>query len=106
MRTTTESITFRHCFLLKGLDKTQLPGTYEVEIEEERIEGLSFLAYRRVATFIRLPRAGRGANSSETSSTAGGWFSAYRLDTPWSRMAAPRISVIGGSFASGSREAG
>ena len=66
MRTTSESITFRHCFLLKGLDKTQLPGTYEVEIEEERIDGLSFLAYRRVATFIRLPMAGRGANSIET----------------------------------------
>ncbi len=59
-------VTCRHPFVLKGLERTPPPGTYRVEIEEEPIEGLSFLAYRRVATFIRLPMAGRGANSIET----------------------------------------
>jgi hypothetical protein len=52
-------ITFRHAFVLKGLDSTLPPGTYRVDIEEEPIDGLSFLAYRRLATFIRVPVAGR-----------------------------------------------
>ena len=66
MRHTSLEITFRHPASLKGLERAVPPGTYRVEIEEEPIEGLSFLAYRRVATFIRLPMAGRGASSSET----------------------------------------
>ena len=48
------------------LDERQPPGTYEVETDEEPLEGLSFLAYRRVATAIRIPMAGRGAGSSQT----------------------------------------
>ena len=59
-------ITFRHPFALKGLERTVPPGTYRVDIEEERIEGLSFLAYRRLATFIRVPVAGRGPGSTES----------------------------------------
>lgn len=59
-------VTFRHPFVLKGLGRTAPPGTYRVDIEEERIEGLSFLAYRRLATFIRLPVAGRGPGSTES----------------------------------------
>jgi len=30
-------------------------GTYAIHTDEEEIEGLSFLAYRRVATTISLP---------------------------------------------------
>jgi hypothetical protein len=37
------------------VDKLQPAGTYEVDIDEELIEGLSFLAYRRVPTTIYLP---------------------------------------------------
>ena len=66
MRSTIERVTFRHAFVLKGLDERQPPGTYEVETDEEPIQGLSFLAYRRVATAIRIPMAGRGAGSSQT----------------------------------------
>ncbi|MBM6584368.1 hypothetical protein ILT44_29675 [Microvirga sp. BT689] len=55
MRTTRESITFDHPFLLMAVDKLQPAGTYTVDIDEELIEGLSFLAYRRVATTIYLP---------------------------------------------------
>lgn len=58
-------VTFRHPFALKGVGSAVPPGTYRVEIEEERIEGLSFLAHRRVATAIRLPLAGHGAGSSQ-----------------------------------------
>jgi hypothetical protein len=55
MRTTRESMTFDHPFLLAAVDKLQPAGTYAVDIDEELIEGLSFLAYRRVATTIYLP---------------------------------------------------
>ena len=55
MRTTRETLTFDHPFSLTAVDKVQPPGTYAVDIDEELIEGLSFLAYRRVATTIYLP---------------------------------------------------
>jgi hypothetical protein len=59
IRDTTMDVTFRHVFTLKGLESPVPPGTYRVDIEEEQIDGLSFLAYRRLATFIRVPVAGR-----------------------------------------------
>ncbi len=58
-------VTFRRPFALKGVGSAVPPGTYRVEAEEERVEGLSFPARRRVATFIRLPEAGHGAGSSQ-----------------------------------------
>ena len=59
MRSKTVDVTFRRAFALKGLENAVPPGTYHVDIEEEPIDGLSFLAYRRLATFIRIPVAGR-----------------------------------------------
>lgn len=55
MRTTRETLTFDHPFSLTAVDKVQPAGTYAIDIDEELIEGLSFLAYRRVATTIYLP---------------------------------------------------
>ena len=55
MRTTRASITFDRPFSLTAVDGVQPAGTYAVEIDEELIEGLSFLAYRRIATTIYLP---------------------------------------------------
>src|SRR5215207_1394253 len=63
MRTTRESVTFERPFSLYTLDGMQPAGTYIVEIDEELIEGLSFLAYRRVATTIYLPLHHRGPGS-------------------------------------------
>jgi hypothetical protein len=54
-RTTRKSITFSRPFELAGVDEKFDAGTYEVETVEELIEGLSFLAYRRVATTIEIP---------------------------------------------------
>ena len=56
-QTLTETVTFRHPFKLSGLDEAQPPGDYLIETEEELIEYLSFPAYRRLWTSIRL--AGR-----------------------------------------------
>jgi hypothetical protein len=66
MRSTTLEVTFQHPFALKGLERAVPPGTYRVNIEEEQIDGLSFLAYRRLATFIQIPVAGRGPGSTES----------------------------------------
>ena len=54
MRTTRNSVTFRRPFLLPGLDDEQPAGVYEIETDEERVEGLSFSAYRRVENWIHL----------------------------------------------------
>ena len=63
MRTTRESIIFDHPFSLAAVDGLQPAGTYTVEVDEDLIEGLSFLAYRRVATtiFLPLPHSGSGS---------------------------------------------
>ncbi len=65
-RTTSTPVTFRRAFALPGVDGLQPPGTYTVEVDEELIEGLSFYAYRRVATTIRLPAGPAGAGFSQT----------------------------------------
>lgn len=54
-RTKRMTLTFRHPFTLKGVDRQLAPGQYEVVTDEELIEGLSFPVYRRVATLIFLP---------------------------------------------------
>lgn len=62
MRTTRGTITFAHPFSLDGIDGVQPAGTYVVETDEDLIEGLSFIAYQRVATTIYLPLASGGAS--------------------------------------------
>ncbi|MBB3268362.1 MULTISPECIES: hypothetical protein [Azospirillum] len=58
-RTSRRTVTFSHPFLLEGIDGVQPAGAYIVETDEELVDGLSFPAYRRVATVILLPvRAG------------------------------------------------
>ena len=54
-RVTRQIVKFVHRFSLKGLDGTFPPGDYDVEITEEQLSGLSFAAYRRVSTTIRMP---------------------------------------------------
>jgi len=54
-RTTNSAVTFRRPFSLSSVDGVQPAGTYRLEIEEERIEGLSFNAFRRTATTLFLP---------------------------------------------------
>jgi hypothetical protein len=63
IRHTTVEVSFRRGFTLKGVDGAIPAGTYRVDIEEEQILGLSFLAYRRLATFIRIPMTGRGTGT-------------------------------------------
>ena len=55
IRTTRTTVTFKRPFSLAGVDNVQPSGTYTVDTDEELIDGLSFLAYRRVATLLHLP---------------------------------------------------
>lgn len=54
MRTIHKRVTFTKPFALSGVDGVQPAGTYDVATDEEVINDLSFLAYRRVATMIHL----------------------------------------------------
>ena len=62
-QSTTTEVTFRHAFDLEAVGSGLPAGTYRVDIEEERIDGLSFLAYRRLSTYIRLPAIGHRSTS-------------------------------------------
>lgn len=62
-RTKREMMSFAAPFTVPGLEGAIPAGTYEVETEEELLEELSFPAYRRVSTTIRLPVPGGGASS-------------------------------------------
>jgi hypothetical protein len=64
-RTRRELVTFLHPFSLAGVEGQQAPGTYTVETIEEPIEGLSFVAYRRLSTTIVLPSPQYGAASRQ-----------------------------------------
>ena len=63
MRTTRQIATFDQPFSLSAVDEVQPAGAYAVDVDEELIEGLSFLAYQRVATTIYLPLRHGGAGS-------------------------------------------
>ena len=65
MRSRRETITFRHPFRIKGIDRQLQAGAYEVITDEEMIEGLSFASFRRVATMIMVPGAAPRASSME-----------------------------------------
>lgn len=45
-----ESVVFRHAFRIQGIDRTLPAGAYDVITDEEAIEGISFLALRRITT--------------------------------------------------------
>lgn len=64
MRSTIETVNFTRAFTLPGYDDLLPAGSYEVLREDERLEGLTFDAYRRVATFLRV--LGHGAEAGRT----------------------------------------
>jgi hypothetical protein len=56
-RSVNKTAVFNRPFLLKGIDRTLPAGSYRVVTDEELIDGISFPAYRRVATMIFVPAA-------------------------------------------------
>jgi hypothetical protein len=60
-------ITFKYPFTLLELEGAQPPGTYIVVTDEEEIPGLSFLAWRRLATQIHLPAIGGSSGQEQVT---------------------------------------
>ena len=54
-RTKETFVRFAHPFMIEGMERTLPAGEYRIVTEEEPIEGLSFLVYRRISTSIVLP---------------------------------------------------
>ena len=67
VRTSRKSVTFTQPFSLSGFDEVQPAGTYTVETDEELLPGLSFPAYRRIASLIFLRSRGGGSWRLPTS---------------------------------------
>src|ERR1700737_1794257 len=65
VRTTRTSLSFPQPFELRDLDDIQPAGDYLLDTDEELIEGLSRLAYRRVATLLHLPSTSRPQSRTE-----------------------------------------
>lgn len=57
-RITYTSVTFVRPFSLPDLEDVQPAGTYRIETTDALLDGLTFLAYRRVSTTIELPAIG------------------------------------------------
>ena len=65
MRTTRSTVTFSNPFALSGYPGDLPSGDYEVLVEEEPLQGLSFEAYRRTATYLTVRGKGSRAGQSE-----------------------------------------
>jgi hypothetical protein len=68
IRTTRTTVSFSQPFKLKDLDDIQPAGDYILDTDEELIDGLSRLAYRRVATLLHLPSTSRPQSRTEVVS--------------------------------------
>jgi len=55
VRTTKSTVTFECPFVLGDFNEIFPPGSYDVETDEELLEGLSFPAYRESQALIHLP---------------------------------------------------
>jgi hypothetical protein len=64
-RSLSKIVVLNKPFLLKGIDRMLPAGSYRVVTDEELIEGVSFPAWRRVATMIFVPATTHGASSIE-----------------------------------------
>ncbi|NKX44469.1 hypothetical protein [Roseicyclus persicicus] len=64
LRSTRSTVTFSNAFTLSGYPGDLPAGDYEVLVEEELLQGLSFEAYRRTATYLTV--RGRGSRAGRT----------------------------------------
>jgi hypothetical protein len=54
IRTSKKTVTFSRPFVLGGFDEVLPAGAYSVETDEELLDSISFPAYRRILSVIRL----------------------------------------------------
>lgn len=70
MRSTKTSVTFANPFSLPGYLGELPAGQYEVLVEEELLQGLSFEAWRRTSTFLTVRGRGSRAGRTELRATS------------------------------------
>lgn len=58
-RSTRSTVKFFQPFTLRGQSEVLPAGDYELLVEEELLQGLSFLAYRKTATYLIVAGKGR-----------------------------------------------
>ncbi|MBI5318546.1 hypothetical protein [Bradyrhizobium sp.] len=80
VRSRREAVTFKHPFRIRGVDRLLPAGTYDVITDEESIEGLSFAAFRRVATMIMVPGAASASTTEMISIGSVDLADAQRID--------------------------
>lgn len=64
-RTTSKTVNFKKQFMLESVGELLPAGTYTVETDEVPLEGISFIAYRRIQTLLHVP--GRPADRVRAS---------------------------------------
>ena len=57
-RVTRRTITFRHPARVEGIDEILPAGAYEVDTDEETVDAISFLAWRRIRATVLVPNGG------------------------------------------------
>ena len=62
IRTNEKTVRFVRPFSLKGAERSFPAGAYRVITDEELIDGISLLAYRRVSTMILVPGGLHGSS--------------------------------------------
>lgn len=65
MRSSRSTVMFSKAFTLSDYSDELPAGEYEVVIEEELLQGLSFEAYRRTATYLMVQGKGGRAGRTE-----------------------------------------
>ena len=58
IRTSRSTVNFKAAFSLRNVSGTLPPGAYEIETDEEIIEGNDRTVYRRIATLLYVRTAG------------------------------------------------
>ena len=64
-RTTRSAVIFAHPFRIAGYEDELPAGEYQVDVDEELLEGLSFEAYRRTGTYLLVGSRAGGRGSAE-----------------------------------------
>ena len=64
-RTTRRTVAFARPFRIAGYDDDLPAGEYQVDVDEELLEGLSFEAYRRTGTYLVVGGQAGGRGSTE-----------------------------------------
>ena len=70
-RSINSTVRFWNPFTLPGYPDEMPAGEYEVIVEEELLQGLSFAAYRRTATYLTVRGKGRHAGRTELRAVFG-----------------------------------